>query len=197
MRVNCDRSLAKAPRSWWSENLMGIGFPSPVMTFRNDGVTYAERVFVAPTDAPGADPARLNCRSVCVTEFLLTNEEAKDSPVRLALNFLVNSREKTPANIAKCPQGWLVTGKQGPLALITITTAADSDLTASAEGGQFLLTGTLPTQGTARCLVFLRARDEDLTNLPSFAKLHAAFESHWNAALGASHANRNAGSVAQ
>lgn len=163
--------------------LDGDWLPAPVMTFRNEGVTYAERVFVAPSDAPGADPARLNRRSVCVTEFILTNEEAKDSPVRLALNFLVNSRAKAPANIAKCPQGWLVAGEQGPLALIAITNAADSDLTASMERGRFMITGTLPSQGTARCVIFLRARVEDLLNLPPFADLRAAFQSHWYAAL--------------
>lgn len=157
--------------------------PSPVMTFRNEGVTYAERMFVAPTDASGTDPARLNRRSVCVTEFTLTNEQAKESPARLALSFLVNSREKTPATIAKCPQGWLVTSEQGPLALITVTSAADSELTATVEGGKLVLAGMLPSQGTARCVVHLRSRYEDLLNLPPFANLRAAFESYWNATL--------------
>ncbi len=215
--------FGEGPPEAMTRELDGNWLPAPVMTFRNEGVTYAERTFVAPTDAPGGldvpplprsggegrgegeisirerefvHPLTLpsplpkgrgekfgDRRSVCVTEFMLTNEEAKDSPVRLALNFLVNSREKAPATIAKCPQGWLVTGNQGPLALIAVTLAADNDLTASAEGNQFLLTGTLPTQGTARCRVFLRARDEDLLNLPSFAKLRAALESHWHAAL--------------
>jgi hypothetical protein len=175
--------FGEGPTELMTRQLDDGWLPSPVMTFLNAGLTYSERVFAAPCDESGTNPARLNRRSVCVIEFMLTNEEAKDSPVRLALNFLVNSREKTPATVANCPQGWLVTDEQGPLALVTVTRAADSDLTTSVEGGKFLLAGTLPTQGTARCVVYLRARDEDLLNLPSFTNLHAAFESHWNAAL--------------
>ncbi|NOS69196.1 MAG: hypothetical protein HOP33_04620 [Verrucomicrobia bacterium] len=164
-----------------ARQLDGGWLPSLVMTFLNAGATYSERSFVAPCDEPGTNPARLNRRSVCVTEFTLSNEQAKESPARLALNFLVNSREKKTASIAKCPQGWLVSGEQGPLALVT--SAAESELTATIEGDKLVLAGMLPSQGTARCVVFLHARDEDLLNLPSFAKLRDAFESHWNAAL--------------
>ena len=155
--------------------------PSPLLTFRNAGVIYTERSFVAPSDEPGANPVRLNRRSVCVTEFTLTNAQPVAAPARLALNFLVNSREKTSASVAKCPQGWVVTGENGPLALVT--SAADGGLTATAESGTISFTGTLPPNGTARCVVFLRARDEDLLTLPPVANLRAAFESHWNAAL--------------
>jgi len=173
--------FGQGPAELVTRQLEGGWLPSPLLTFRNAGVTYAERSFVAPCDEPGADPARLNRRSVCVSEFTLTNAQPVAAPARLALNFLVNSREKTSASVAKCPQGWLVAGENGPLALVT--SAADNGLTATAEGGTISFTGTLPPQGTARCVVFLRARDEDLLSLPPVAILRAAFESHWNAAL--------------
>jgi len=157
--------------------------PSPVTTTLNTGVAYAERLFVAPYAASSGRAGSGQRGSVCVAEFRLTNEEGKESPVRLALNFLVNSREKLPATISQIPQGWLVTDKQGPLALITDFTGTNRNLTASTEGGRFLLAGALPPRGTARCVVILRARDEDLTAPPSFENLLAAFESHWLAAL--------------
>lgn len=173
--------FGQSPAELVTRQLDGGWLPSPVLTFRNAGVTYTERSFVAPCDDAGANPARLNRRSVCVTEFTLTNAQAVATPTRLVLNFLVNSREKTLASVAKCPQGWLVTGETGPLALVM--SAADGGLTAATEGGTILFTGSLPPQGTARCVVFLRARDEDLLSLPPVANLRAAFESHWNAAL--------------
>jgi hypothetical protein len=166
---------------WITRQLDGGWLPSPVMTIRNAGVTYSERAFVAPCDEAGPNPARLNRRSVCVTEFTLTNTQATAAPARLALSFLANSREKKPANIMNAPQGWLVTGESGPLALIT--SATDRGLAATIDGGAILFAGTLPPNGTASYKVFLRAHDADLLNLPSVANLRAAFESHWKAAL--------------
>ena len=173
--------FGKGPAEFLTRTLDGGWLPSLAMTFRNAGVTYTERAFVAPCDEPGANPARLNRRSVCVTEFTLTNPQANEAPAQLALDFVGNSREKKSANVAKCPQGWLVTGERGPLALVTI--AADGGLAATVEGGKIWLAGTLPPNGKARCQVFLRARDEDLLTLPPVANLRAAFESHWNVAL--------------
>ncbi|MCC6820464.1 MAG: NPCBM/NEW2 domain-containing protein [Verrucomicrobia subdivision 3 bacterium] len=173
--------FGEGPTQLIRRHLDGGWLPSPVMKFLNEGVTYFEHAFVAPADEPGTNAARLNRRSVCVIEFTLNNEQAKESPARLALNFAVNSREKTAASIVHCPQGWLVSGEQGPLALVTST--ANSDLTATIEEGKLVLAGMLPSQGTARCVVYLRAQDEDLLNLPSFAQLRVAFESHWNAVL--------------
>jgi hypothetical protein len=173
--------FGQGPAELVSRQLDGGWLPSPVLTFRNGGVTYAGRAFVAPCDESGANPARFNRRSVCVTEFTLTNAQPTAAPARLALNFVVNSREQTPAKVEKCPQGWLVTDERGPLALVT--SASDSGLTATAEGGAVLFAGTLPPHGTARCVAFLRSRDEDLLSLPPVASLRAAFESHWNTAL--------------
>ena len=155
--------------------------PSPVMTFTNQGVTYSERGFVAPVDESSSNAAKFNRPSVCVTEFILANEQAKELPTRLALNFLANTREKKPAKIAKCPQGWLVTGVKGPLALVTST--AEGELDATVEGGKLLFTGTLLSQGTAHCRVFLPAGDTDVLTLPPVGTLRAAFESHWKSAL--------------
>ena len=208
-----------------SRRLDSHWLPSPLLTFTNAGVTYAERAFVAPCDEEGGRaplprprgggegagatnehstfniqhstsnqsltlPSSLpkgrggafaDRRSVCVTEFTLTNGLATEAPARLALNFIVNSREKKSASVTKCPQGWLVTGEHGPLALVT--RAADGGLTASAEGGTLLFTGILPPNGGARFVVFLRAGETDLLSLPPVVNLRAAFESHWNAAL--------------
>jgi hypothetical protein len=164
---------------WVSRQLDGGWLPSPVMAFRNADVTYSERVFVAPCEDSGTDPARLNRPSVCVTEFTLTNAQPTAAQARLALYF--NSREKKPASVAKHPQGWLVTGEHGPLALVT--SVADGGLVATVEEGRILFAGTLAPHRSARCVVFLRARDEDLLNLPPVPNLRAAFESHWNAAL--------------
>jgi hypothetical protein len=173
--------FGQGPAEWLTRQLDGGWLPSPVMTFRNAGVTYSERVFVAPGDDSGTHPARLNRPSVCVTEFTLTNAQPTAARTRLALTFHVNSREKTLAIVAKHPQGWLVTGERGPLALVT--SVADGGLTATVEAGKLLLTGTLPLHCGARCVVFLRGPDQDFLNLPPVASLRAAFESHWNAAL--------------
>jgi hypothetical protein len=173
--------FGEGPVEFVTRQLDGGWLPSPVMTFRNAGVTYSERVFVAPCDESGTPPARLNRPSVCVTEFTLTNAQPTAAQARLAFTFRVNSREKKPANIAKRAQGWLVTGERGPLALVT--SVAEGGLTGAVDGGKLTLTGTLPPHSSAGCVVFLRAQDEDLLSLPPVASLRAAFESHWNAAL--------------
>jgi len=173
--------FGEAPAKWVTRHLDGGWLPASVMTFHSGGVTYRERAFVAPCDEPGANPARLNRRSVCVTEFTLTNEQPVAAPARLALNFLVSSRERRPARVAKVPQGWLVTSERGPLALVT--GGMPGGLVAAAQGGTISFTGALPPNGTERYVALLSAGDEDLLGLPSVARLHTAFESYWNVAL--------------
>ncbi len=164
-----------------NRQLEGGWLPVPVMTFRQGGVKYAERVFVAPCDEPGPDPGRLNRRSVAVVEFTLTNEQPSTAPARLALPFLTNSRENLAAKITPCPAGWLVAGNNGTIALVR--GASDPGMTAAVEGGTIRFTGSLPANGVARFEVLLRASDVELSGLPPIASLRAAFNFYWEAVM--------------
>ena len=121
-----------------TRRLDGGWLPIPVITAEHKGVLYSERIFVAPCDEAGSDPARLNRRSVCVAEFTVTNTLAQPAEASLSLNFVADSRQKKAASLARCASGYCVADEAGPFALAATDTA--KSLTASAQGGELKLT---------------------------------------------------------
>lgn len=161
--------------------LDGGWLPSPLMTFREGGVTYAERVFVAPIEAKATATLAVNRPAVCVAEFTVANDQSVAADARLSLNLVAKSQSKRVASIRECPRGWLVSDGNGPIALVA--TERDNGLSATVNEGTLSFAGKLPPHGIARCEVFFRARDEDLSKLPTITQLRTAFESHWKMAL--------------
>lgn len=164
-----------------SRKLEGGWLPSPALKFRASGVTYGERAYVAPMEEKEAKPFAVNQPAVCVTEISLTNDHPTAADARLVLNFVTGSQDKRPAKISTCPRGWLVADDRGPIALIASTT--DNSLATTMKDGAITFSGKLPSHGTARIEIFLRAREEDLLKLPPVAQMRTAFESHWKAVL--------------
>jgi hypothetical protein len=164
-----------------TRHLDGGWLPIPVVTAENKGVLYSERVFVAPCDEVGSDPARLNRRSVCVAEFTLTNTLAQPAEASLSLSFLVDSREKKAASLARCDRGYCAADETGPFALAATDTA--TALTVSAGGSELKLKGTLPPHAAASFAVLLPAQRTDLSALPGTARLRADTEAYWKAVL--------------
>jgi lysophospholipase L1-like esterase len=164
-----------------SRKLDGGWLPSPLMTFRDSGVTYAERVFVAPTDKKATTILAVNRPAVCVAEFTISNDQSAAADVRLSLNFVAKIQGKRAASVRECPHGWLVSDDTGPIALVAAE--KDNGLSVTVKDGALSFAGKLPPQGKSRIEVFLRARNEDLLNLPTMAQLRTAFETYWKAAL--------------
>jgi len=164
-----------------TRRLDGGWLPIPVITLEHDGLLYSECVFVAPCDEPGANPARLNRRSVCAAEFTITNTLAEPSNASLSLNFLTDSRHQRSATLTRCPGGYTVADDSGPFAIAATDTA--SSLQASVQDGSLTLTGTLPPHASATFSVLLPAQRAGLNALPDPACLRADTAAYWNAVL--------------
>ncbi|MHB8521652.1 MAG: NPCBM/NEW2 domain-containing protein [Limisphaerales bacterium] len=160
--------------------LEGGWLPIPIITVEKDGVIYHQRSFVAPWDEPGANPARLNRRAVCVVEFVLTNTLAVARNAELSLRFTLGDR-KQPATLTRGPRGWLVAGETGPIC--SITTAGAGPLETSAQSGVLKLSGTLPPIAAGSVVVFLATAPNELPPSLDVASLRLATEVYWKAAL--------------
>ena len=164
-----------------SRSLDGDWLPIPVIRTEKDGLLYSQRTFVAPGDEPGSNPARLNRRSICVAEFTVTNTLAQPAEASLALNFLVDTRQKQGASLTRCPGGYTAADEAGPLALATTDTAAL--LKVSVNGSNLKLRGILPSHASVSFAVLLPAQRSDLSALPAPARLRGDTEAYWNAVL--------------
>ena len=116
-----------------------------------------------------------------MAEFTATNTLAEPTEAMLALNFLAESRHKQAAKLARCPGGYCPAGDAGPFALAA--TDAVTSLKVLARGSELKLDGTLPPHGSASFTVLLPSRGNDLSALPSPARLRADTEAYWNAVL--------------
>jgi hypothetical protein len=164
-----------------TRRLDGGWLPIPVITAENQGVRYCQRTFVAPCDEAGSNPARLNRRSICITEFVITNTLAQPAEAALALSFLVDSQQKKTANLASCAGGYCAAGEAGPFALAATETA--TPLRVLVKGCELTLSGTLPPHASAAFAILLPAQRTELSALPNPAGLRADTESYWNAVL--------------
>ncbi len=165
-----------------ARRLDGGWLPIPVITVASEGVLYAERVFVAPCDEPGINPARLNRRCVCVAEFTITNTLSQPAKASLLLNCLAASRPKKAASLSPCADGCYVADDAGPFALAA--TGAGRPLEVSAQGGALKLAGTLPAHASVSFPVLLPAQRAMPAALPAPARLRADTEDYWKAVLG-------------
>jgi hypothetical protein len=164
-----------------TRHLDGGWLPIPVITAESQGVRYTQKAFVAPCDEAGADPARLNRRSVCIDEFDLSNTLAEPAPASLAVRFLADSHHQKPAALTPCKGGYCAAGETGLFGLAA--TEALSPLQASVEGDVLKVGGTLPAHASVSFAVVLPAQRTGLPAVPDTARLRADTEGYWKAAL--------------
>jgi hypothetical protein len=162
-------------------HLEGGWLPLPVITVEREGVRYTERVFVAPADADGANPTRLNRRSLCVVEFATENLRDQPTPARLELRFRLAGKTKPPAELV-VEGNARISSRLGQLQARLVTEGA-RPLQSRAEGGTLTLAGDLPPRGSSRCVVFLGEQPEPSLNLADVPTARAATEKYWHAVL--------------
>ncbi|MBP7950920.1 MAG: NPCBM/NEW2 domain-containing protein [Verrucomicrobiales bacterium] len=166
------------PTRW----LDGKWLPIPVMEWREGGVQYRQRTFVAPTDEPGDNPVRLNRPSVCVVE--LTAANTLNEPQSAAISLALQSSANAPVRLESQRGGWLLK-LAGKAAGFIQTGNAAGPLLGAVQEGMIKLAGTLPAKGTAQCVVILNGEGESAVESQSAPKLREATEAYWKAVLAA------------
>ena len=175
LRLQCadgrDGRLTRALDGGW--------LPVPVITTEHSGVLYRQRTFVAPGDASGNDPARLNRLPVCVVELTITNTHTIAAPVSVKISVLPDKRQKLPAALPQDPSISFPLGDGNLQGRIV----SDHGLSMEARGATASFTGTLPPLSSSRVSIYLADPQVDLKGLPVVARLREQLESYWKAAL--------------
>ncbi|MBM3495800.1 MAG: hypothetical protein FJX72_15970 [Armatimonadetes bacterium] len=154
--------------------------PMPRIGVVEDGVTYIQTTFVAPT---GPDPQ--GARPLCVTEIVATNtsDGPREASVRLA--FVADAEKKVAAHVRL--DGTMVTATEGAHTLAFADTAGCVGLTARADGGELTLRGSIAPGEHARCWVYApmewEAGPDELQTLGGGSGLKRAAEDYWRSAL--------------
>jgi hypothetical protein len=168
-----------------TRHLDGGWLPIPVITVEQGGAVYCQRTFVAPYDEPGDAPARLNRRSVCVSEFSIHNPQAQSLQVSLTLSFLAPARQKISARLEACPRGFMVLRENHPIGLLELNPA--DGLPPVAAGGNLTLTGRLAPGQRTRCTFYLPGQgiqSDEIASLQGAERLRTETEAYWQAVLG-------------
>jgi hypothetical protein len=164
-----------------SRVLDGGWLPIPVITVEREGVRYVERVFVAPTDEAGLNPARLNRRSMCVADFTVENLRDQTNSARLALGLRLAGKPRVSAVLQRQTEGRF-TAQAGQMQA-TLTCEDRGPLKVSVEGGTLTFSGTLPPRGIGRCAVFLADKLESQLGQNDVATARKSVEAYWRAVL--------------
>ena len=165
----------------WFRTLDGGWLPIPVISLAQGAVVYQQRSFVAPCDEAGDNPARLNRRSVGVFEFTLTNTESAPARAAMALSFADQRKGSGSLKLTPASRGWLVSNSRGVLALAATATAAP--LTVTAKTDRLEVAGALPPHSSAQFVLLLPTQADIALDSLDAARLRAATEAYWNAAL--------------
>jgi hypothetical protein len=175
--------LGDGRRDRSSRHLDGSWLPIPVITFEREGVRCTQRVFVAPADGDGTNPARLNRPPVCVTELTLENLRAAASPVRVELFIRLAGKPKPAAVLARAADHRF--SVHLGLTHAGLLLEENTPLNATAGDGKLALAGTLPPEGRTRVLVFLgmNAATASESRLADVPRLREAVERYWRATL--------------
>lgn len=164
-----------------TRQLDGGWLPIPVITTERDGIVCTQRVFVAPVDDPGSNPARLNRRAVCVAEFTWENLREDANPVSAGLDIMLDNRGERRAGLTSIEGGFRLEAEGGVLGSVVVTPS--NALKLHVLDGRLQLGGTLPPGGTAGFVAILQPPAGDLPILPAVSALRRDVESYWQAVL--------------
>jgi len=165
----------------FARHLEGDWLPIVVNQTESGGIVYRQRTFVAPASAPSSPPAMSDQPGVCISEFELSNPGSAGANAALTLDFLRQSRTKTPLRLQRAPAGFLIRDGDHTLGLVRLPNA--NVLEVSAGESQLRLAGSLPPQARVTCILYLPTAPIDLEVLPEVPALRARTQSYWEAML--------------
>jgi hypothetical protein len=142
-----------------------------VIQVENGGVTCRERFFVSP----------LNQSSAGVMEFTISNSLSEPAEAFLQVVFSDPRNGGKPVKMESDAQGWRVSGEHGLLA--QVRTMASAPLTVAAQEGVLKLTGKLPANSSAQCVLLLPTEPKIPVDVLDPVQLRAATEAYWNTEL--------------
>ncbi len=142
----------------------GGWLPIQVTTARDKNVTYRQTTSVAPATGPVAGkPAWLRERAFCAIEYQVRNTGKEASDARLVLHLASAKEPKRSVRYYKVGEGFVATNNDrlatinNDRVLTFVDTRAAGPLSCEQGPEGIVLSGTLPAETTARCVVHLPA----------------------------------------
>jgi hypothetical protein len=176
--------FSDAPPEEVSRQLEGGWLPIVLITRKQAGVTLRQRIFVAPCDEPGADPARLNRLSVCVVEFDLVGVASGSATSPLRLSFGGPPPGKTALTLEPAPYGFVALRDARPFAAVIKREGGAGQ--AAVAGASLLFDRASLETGFPGWVVYLlppRFPAEEIANLPQPDRLRVEVENYWTSTL--------------
>jgi hypothetical protein len=171
----------------FERRLQGGWLPIPVTTIKQAGVIYQQRSFVAPygKTATTDQPRWANDKPLFVAEITVTNPLPHEADASIALDFIANATNGKKMNVQATDYG--VIAEEPNMALASVNTQAAGPLKSNLKDGTLTLSGKLPANSSAKCVIFIpgwEVNQAELATLKADEALVAATEKHWNDVMG-------------
>jgi len=168
-----------------SRQLYGGWLPVPVTTAQDQNITYQQTTYIAPVgEAPSNKPAWLREQALGVAEYLIKNNAAEPSEVRLSFQFKSEQENGKSVQYQECKEGIIAASGNRILALLDKRSM--QSLTCKAEPAEIVLSGTLPANSETPCTVYLPAwqvAPDDYTLLLEDTPGISRTENYWRSLL--------------
>lgn len=163
--------------------------PIVVTDFKDSGIVYRQRTFVAPYDYNAAAEIRIfTCRRpVGVTEFTIENPQDRDANVSLAIGVLTDYERNEAAELKPLPNGFAAVQSDKPFAFLSVSNTAG--LKYEIKDGIWTFGGTLAAKSKAACAVYVPCwdiTDEQITGFNNAQELAVDTEAYWKRILSSS-----------
>jgi len=166
----------------FSRTLQGGWMPIVISALKDNGVVYRQRTFVAPYDYNSAGRTGLftSRQPLGVVQFIIENPQDKDANVSLAVKILTDYEKNDSAELKQTAGGFAAVQSDKSFAFLTVSKMAG--LTSEIKEGKWILTGTLPANGKAECVVYIPCFDgteEQIAAISNIEKLANDTTAYW------------------
>jgi hypothetical protein len=166
-----------------TRRLDGGWLPAPVTEVKEGPVTYQQRTFVVPLDAPSStQPIWAMHRSLCLAEYRIDNRGPEPTQVALAITLTADTEKNQSAVLHESSAGIAAESGGTLLALARIEPAGL--LRTQLDAGTLTLAGSVAPGTSASCTVYIPAwRTTAGEFQPPRGELFAQLGEYWHAVL--------------
>lgn len=170
----------------FSRHLYGDWLPVPVHTFKENGVVYEHRAFVAPASNQRTATLKwLNSQPLFVSEFTIENTTSGQAPAKLYLSFRLTEKDSADVNTVA---GGFTAGSKEKCIAFTSTSSLHS-LEISIDKGNVTIQGNLPAHAKEKVVIYIPGWDmthDDIPQLNNPQALLARTQQYWTDILSGS-----------
>ncbi|MHB0998628.1 MAG: NPCBM/NEW2 domain-containing protein [Armatimonadota bacterium] len=151
--------------------------PVTITSLEENGITYTQRTFAAPYDEKKQ-------RSLCISEFTISNTQSKPANASLKFAFLADAEQNLHAELQKAPGS--IYAMNGEQLQASVDTSDIGKLDLSINGGEITLSGEIPVKGKKQFVVYIpswQIKPKEYKALKNPEKYLSATRRYWRGML--------------